>query len=296
MKEFLRRISLAVATILSASFVVATSYPLTVTDDLGREVVLEQAPTRIVSMIPSSTETVCAIEACDLLVGVDQFSNYPAEVGDLPKLGSAFSANIEELVALEPDLVLADEYSGIVTALEGLGIPVFAGTPQTYEEVFENFETLGLLLDREVEAALLSGRLRGQVEEIARQVSRLEAPTVFFEVDATPYSVGPGSYIDELIGLAGGENIIGEGFEQFPQVDPEYIVAADPQVIVLADAPFGESAEGVASRPGWSSLAAVSDGRVVELSSEQADALSRAGPRLADAVRLLAAIFHPGRF
>ena len=296
MKEFLRRISLTVATCLLASLVVATSYPLTVIDDLGREVVLDEAPTRIVSMIPSSTESVCAIAACELLVGVDQFSNHPAEVAELPKLGSAFSPNIEALVALEPDLVLADEYSGIVTALEGLGIPVFAGTPQTYEEVFESFQTLGLLLDRELEAALLSGRIRGEVEEVERQVSRLEPPTVFFEVDATPYSVGPGSYIDELISLAGGENIIGEGFEQFPQVDPEYIVAADPQVIVLADAPFGESAEGVASRPGWSSVAAISDGRVVELSSEQVDAVSRAGPRLADAVRMLAAIFHPGRF
>ncbi|HEX7002848.1 MAG TPA: ABC transporter substrate-binding protein [Trueperaceae bacterium] len=271
----------------------AVAYPLTVVDDLGREVVLDEEPRRIVSMIPSSTETVCALGACDLLVGVDQFSNHPQAVASLPRLGSAFSPNIEALVALEPDLVLADEYSGIAGMLEELGITVYAGTPQTLEETFESFETLGRLLDRETEAALLRGRLLGEIEEVQRRVSELPSPSVYFEVDATPYSVGPGSYVDELIALAGGENIIGEGFAQFPQVDPEYIVAQDPDVIVLADAPFGVTSGSLAARPGWSSIDAVRDGRVMELTSEQVDAVSRAGPRVAEAVRLLAAFFHP---
>ncbi|MEX2533992.1 MAG: ABC transporter substrate-binding protein [Trueperaceae bacterium] len=299
MKDFYRRVSILGLMLLAALVAMsaaAITYPLTITDDLGREVVLDEAPERVISMIPSSTETVCALDACELLVGVDQFSNFPAQVEGLPRLGSAFSPNIEELVALAPDLVLADEDSGIVSTLEQLGITVYAGTGQTFDEVFESFEALGLLLDRETEAALLSGRVRGEVEAVAEQASRYPSPTVFFELDATPYSVGPGSYIDELIRLAGGENIVGEGFGQFPQVDPEFVVAEDPQVIVLADAPFGETAESVAARPGWSSLSAVADDRIAELTSEQADTLSRPGPRMSQAVRLLATIFHPGRF
>lgn len=296
MKELLRRVPVISLFLLLTTLAAAVGYPLTITDDLGREVVLEEAPRRVVSMIPSSTETACALDACNLLVGVDQFSNFPQQVTSLPRLGSAFTPNIEALVALEPDLVLADEYSGIVGTLEELGITVYAGTPQTFEEVFDSFEAFGRLLNRETEAALLGGRLRGEVEEVAGQASRLPSPRVFFEVDATPYSVGPGSYVDQLIELAGGDNIIGEGFEAFPQVDPEYIVSRDPEVIVLADAPFGVTAASVASRPGWGDIAAVEEDRVIQLTSDQVDAVSRAGPRLAAAVRLLARAFHPGQF
>lgn len=274
----------------------ATSYPVVVVDDLGREVMLDEAPQRIITMIPSHTETVCALAACDLLVAVDQFSNYPAETGSLPKLGSAFSPNLEELVALEPDLVLVDEDSGIAAKLEDLGITAWAGTAQTFEEVFEDFETVGLLLNRQAEAALLAGRVRGEVSAVSALVADLPAPRVYFELDATPYSVGPGSFIDTLIEKAGGENIVGEGMGQFPQLDPEFVVAADPQVIVLADAPFGQTAESVAGRPGWAGISAVTEGRVAELTGEQVDALNRPGPRLGRAVVTLARILHPGRF
>ena len=293
MKELLRRLTIFSLVLLLATLVAAAGYPLNVVDDLGREVVIDQPPTRVVSMIPSSTETVCAVGACDLLVGVDQFSNFPERVDGLPRLGSAFTPNIEALVALEPDLVLVDEYSGMVPTLENLGIPVYAGTPQSYEEVFESFEVIGRMLDRESEAERLSARIRSEVEEISRLVSDLPSPRVYFEVDGTPYSVGPGSYIAELIALAGGDNIIGGDFEAFPQVDPEYVVAQDPEVIVLADAPFGVDAGSIAARPGWSGLSAVEAGSVVELTGEQVDAISRAGPRLAEAVRLLASFFHP---
>jgi iron complex transport system substrate-binding protein len=290
----IRLFSLIVTLLLAAA--AAGSYPLTVTDDLGRRVVLESAPQRVVSMIPSHTETVCALRACDLLVGVDQFSNFPERVAGLPKLGSGFSPNVEEIVALQPDLVLVDEASGIAQKLEGLGLTVYAGTGQTYDEVFENFTTLGLLLDRETEAAVLSGRVRGEVETVAELTADLPPPTVFYELDPTPYSVGPESFIGVLISKAGGRNVVTADMGEFPQVDPEYVVASDPQVIVLADAPYGETAEAVAARPGWSEIEAVRRGRVIELSSDQGDALSRPGPRMGDAVLILARIFHPDHF
>jgi len=291
-----RRLTALLAVLLLSWSALAVHYPVTVVDDLGREVTLEAAPQRVVSMIPSSTEIICALDACDLLVGVDEFSNYPAQVQELPDMGSAFTPNLEAIVALEPDLVLAEEYSGIVGQLENLGIPVYSATAQTLDQVWEVTEALGLLLDREIEAALLEGRVTGELQAIGELVEGGDAPTVFVELDATPFSAGPGSYIDELVQLAGGENILDESFGDFPQVDPEYVVAADPQVVLLFDAPFGETAATVEMRPGWSGVAAVREGRVIELTQEQVDMLSRPGPRLGQAVAFLARVFHPDRF
>ena len=279
--------------VLFAGTAFATDYPLTVTDDLGREVVLEAEPLRVVSMIPSQTETVCALGACDRLVGVDEYSNYPAEVTDLPVLGNGFSPNVEAIVALKPDLVLVDESGGIAETLAGLGLTVYAGTAQTYEQVFDTFEVVGELLNLEDEAASLSNKVKGEVDAVAALVADAPIPTVFYELDATPYSVGPDSYIGTLINKAGGRTIVEAGMDDFPLLDPEFVVAADPDVIVLGDAPFGESAATLKERPGWEGLRALETGRVAELTPEQVDIVNRSGPRVAEAVRLFAQIFHP---
>lgn len=287
----------ALSLILAAAGVAAaTDYPVTVTDDLGREVTLTDAPARVVAMIPSHTETVCAIAGCDVLVGVDEFSNFPAEVADLPRLGNGFSPNIEAIVALEPDLVLVDEYSGLAEALAPLGLVVFAGTPQTLGETFDMFATIGVLLDHESEAALLSGRIRGQIRGVGTQLSGVVEPTVYYELDATPYSVGPESFLGQVIAAAGGENIVPAELGAFPQLDPEFVISQDPEAIVLADAPYGESLQTLRARPGWNSIDAVQQGRVLELDQSEVDMLNRAGPRLGDAVLMLARWLHPGRF
>jgi len=283
-------VSRAVARVATALAVLALAVAFAqghVVDDLGREVVLDAPPLRIVAMVPTHTETVCALGACDRLVGVDSFSNVPAEVSRLPDLGSAFDADLEALIALEPDLVLTDEYSGLAEALVPLGIPVYAGTPQTVAEVWSTTEALATLLGLETEAALLIGRAQGRVAALSASVAGLPAPRVFVELDATPYSVGPGSYLGELLTLARARNIVPARLGDFPQVDPELVVAEDPQVIVLLDAPFGESAETVAARPGWGSLSAVRDGAVIELDQASVDLLTRAGPRLPDALERL---------
>lgn len=283
-------VSRAVATVAIVLAVLAFGVAFAqgrVVDDLGREIVLDASPLRIVTMVPTHTETVCALGACDRLVGVDSFSNVPAEVSRLPDLGSAFDADLEALIALEPDLVLTDEYSGLAEALVPLGIPVYAGTPQTVAEVWSTTEALATLLGLESEAALLIGRAQGRVEALSASVAGLPAPRVFVELDATPYSVGPGSYLGELLILARADNIVPGRLGDFPQVDPELVVAEDPQVVILLDAPFGESAETVAARPGWGSLSAVRDGAVIELDQASVDLLTRAGPRLPGALELL---------
>lgn len=290
------RLAAVLLVLALAALAGATAYPVTVVDDLGREVVLREAPRRVVAMMPSHTETVCALGACDRLVGVDRYSDHPAETAGLPRLGDGFSPNVEGIVALEPDLVLVDQFSGLAATLEGLGLTVYAGTPQGYDEVFEFFERLGLMLDREDRAALLAGRVRGAVDAISALTASRDAPRVFVEIDATPYSAGPGSYLGELVARAGGANIVEAGMGDYPQLDPEFVVAADPQVVLLTDAPFGESAATLAARPGWAGIAALRDGRVVELSQAQVDALNRPGPRIAEAVRMLAEFLHPDLF
>ena len=253
MRVVLSSLALLVAFALSAAL--AADYPVTVVDDLGREITLSAAPERIVSMAPSHTEATCALAACDLLVGVDTWSNWPASVSQLPRLGDAFAPDMESLVALQPDLVLVDEYSGMHEPLTELGMTVYAGTPQTLAETFEYFELLGRMLDRETEATNLVGRLQGELDGVAAILEGVEGPTVFLELDPTPYSAGPNSYMGELLTLAGGVNVLDESLGDFPQVDPEYVVAADPDVILLTDAPFGVTAADVAARPGSTSSA-----------------------------------------
>lgn len=279
-----------------ASLALATDYPLTITDDLGREVVLEAEPERIITMLPSHTATLCALGVCDSIVATDKFSNYPAEVVDLPKLGGLFEPNIEKMVVLEPDLVFISAATELAERLESLGLTVIASHPKTYDEVFEAATLYGKIVDREEAAAEFVSQVQAEIEAVTARVAGLESPSVYYELDSTPYSVGPESFVGVLIDKAGGDNIVEASLGDYPQLEPEYIVAADPQVIILADAPFGETAEAVAARPGWGELEAVENERVIELTQEQVDILSRPGPRLAQAVRFLAELFHPEAF
>lgn len=294
LRLYLTRLLLAAA-VGAATLMTTAASAQTVIDDLGREVALAAPPTAVVSLLPSHSETLCAIGACDLIVGTDRHTNVP-ELGDLPRLGDPYAPDLEAIVALQPDLVLVDEYSGLHQTLEDLGLTVFAGSPQTVEETYAYFATMGALVGRDAEAEELVARLQAEVAEVTAALEGAERPTVFIEIDPTPFTAGPGSYIHELLIAAGGENVVPASLGQFPQVDPEFVVAADPQVILLLDAPFGVTAADVRDRPGWAGIAAVRNDAVIELTQFATDALSRAGPRLAEAVRILAGLLHPGLF
>lgn len=288
----LQQLKVLVFASLFLPFALATTYPYTVTDELGNSVTLEAEPMRIITMIPSHTELICALDACEKLVGVDDFSNYPTSVNALPKVGNGFAPNIEAIVALEPDLVLVEESTGIAEALQALGIAVYAGTAQTYDEVFENFSVIAELINRETQVAILNGEIQGSVTAIETLVASKALKTVYFELDATPYSVGPNSFIGTLISKAGGLNIVEADMGDFPQLDPEFIVASDPDVIMLADAPYGETADTLAARAGWDNLSALATASVFEMSQEQVDISNRPGPRIAEAVELFARLIH----
>lgn len=274
-----------------------------VTDSAGRTVSVAAPPARIVSLAPSTTEILFALGVGPQVVAVDDFSNFPAEeVDQLPKIGSFGTINAEQIVALEPDLVLAAGTTApeIVQQLSDLGLTVVvAGAPEaTVESIFSDIELVGQATGQSERAAELTAAMRARFAEVTGLVAQAsERPTVFWELDATdpakPYTVGPGSFIDELIGLAGGTNIFGEGDNPYPQVSAEQIVAADPQVIILADAQYGVAVESVGQRPGWDVISAVREGRVYPIDS---DLVSRPGPRVIEGLEAIARLLHPDLF
>ncbi|TSA80131.1 ABC transporter substrate-binding protein [Deinococcus detaillensis] len=267
----------------------ATTYPLTVTDDLGRSVTLKSKPLRIVAMLPSHTETLFAIGAGDQLVGADKYSTYPDAANKLPKVGSGYQPNIEAILALKPDLVLADESAGsrLTEKLAAAGLTVYGGTAQTYNEVFEKIAVLGKLTDHETGAVKLITKMRSELNTLSASVVKLPKVSTYYEVDPAPYSVGPNSFIGVLIAKAGGQTIIPSSLGDFPKIAPELIVKSNPQVMV------GLTLDEAKNRPGWNTLSAVKAGRVFKVTPEQNDALSRPGPRLPDALRTLIQLIHP---
>jgi len=284
-KPFIVVLSLALG---SSAF--ATSYPLTVTDDLGRSITLKAEPKRIIAMLPSHTETLFALGAGDKLIGIDEYSNYPKAATDkIQKVGNGFQPNLEAIIALRPDLVLADEStsSKLVEKLEGAGLTVYGGTAQTYNQVFQKISTLGKMVNRENQAIALITQMRGRLSALEKSVVGLPKVSTYFELDPTPYTVGPNSFIGALITKAGGKNIIPSGIGDFPQISPELVVSKNPVVI------FGVALADLQKRPNWAGIAAVKSARVYSLTPEENDALSRPGPRLPVALAALIKYLHP---
>ncbi|KEF34563.1 ABC transporter substrate-binding protein [Deinococcus sp. RL] len=291
MKTLPAKTALAASLLALLPAAAATTYPLTLTDDLGRKVTLKAEPRRIVSMLPSTSETLCAIGACDKLVGVDDYSDFPQQVQRLPKLGGLYDPKVEQIVALKPDLVLVSKYGKLEAPLTQAGLTVVAVNPETYDEVFSKTLTLGRLVNRETQAKNLVLNMRreiAKVEILTKNAAR--KPTAYFEIDPTPYSIGPNSFMGVLLTKAGARNIIPASLGDFPKVDPELIVKANPELML------GLSRQQAAARPGWSSLRAVKTGRVIELPKELRTILSRPGPRLPQALRGLAQLVHPELF
>lgn len=274
---------------------VAAAFPLTVTDDLGRSVTFDQAPERIVSIVPSNTEILFALGLGDRVVAVDAFSDFPPEAASKPRVGDYLNPNIEGMVAAEPDVVLAaaSHDATVLPALERVGVPVVAIEPGSVDEVLAGIDLIGRIAGVPERAAALSCDIAGRIAAVEAAVAGAERPRVFFEISADLYTAGPGSYIDDLIGRAGGANIAAGADTAWPQLSAEAVVAADPEVILLVDDVPGAAPESVRTRPGWSDVAAVRSGRIVVL---EADPVVRPGPRLADGLEAMARAIHPDRF
>ena len=272
------------ALVMVALLAVGVAHAVQVTDDRGVTVNFAQAPQRIVSLLPSLTETVCALGQCQRLVGVDRYSNYPDSVRQLPQVGGGLDPSIEAIVALKPDVVLMAVSTPVGERLQSLGIKVVALEPKDHADVRRVLEKLGQLLDvpdaprvwREIDAGVSAA-----FQSLPRKLARTR---VYFEVNSAPYAAGEASFIGETLKRLGVENIVPASLGSFPKLNPEFVVRANPDLIMVGDRNFS----GLQGRPGWSGIRAVREGRVCVFSAEQSDVLVRPGPRMAEAARIMA--------
>lgn len=255
-----------------------------VVDDRGVAVRLERPPQRIVSLLPSLTETVCELGRCDRLVGVDRYSNHPASVRALPTVGGGVDPSIEAVVALRPDVVLMAASSRAVQRLEALGLKVVALEPKNAAGVQRVMQTLGVLLGVPDAQRLWRAIDAGASAAAQSLPAGSRGLRVYYEVSTGGYAAGQPSFIGEMMARLGLSNIVPADMGPFPRINPEFVVRADPDLIMIGT----RNVQGLEQRPGWAGMRAVREGRVCVFSETQSDVLVRPGPRLAEAARLMA--------
>lgn len=252
-------------------------------DDRGAPVGTAPPARRIVSLLPSLTETVCALGACDRLVATDRFSNHPASVRSLPKVGSLDDVQVERIVALRPDLVLVAVSSRVTDRLQSLGLRVVTLEPRSLGDTERVVRLIAGLLGSDEADAVLS-RAQAAVDEASRLLDpRARGLSVYFPVGSGPYAAGAASFTGELMTRLGLVNVVGASLGPYPMLNPEFVVRADPSLIVIGQ----RHVETVAARPGWSRVRAVRDQRFCRLDPDAGDVLARAGPRFGEAALLI---------
>ncbi len=258
----------------------------TVTDDRGVVVHIAAPPQRIVSLVPSLTEVVCELGACERLVGTDRYANWPERVRTLPKLGGLEDTQVERLVALKPDLVLLARSSRALDRLQALGLPVLALEPQDWAGTLRVVNQLAEVLGLPAAGRKLTLRINERITAAALRVpAAWRGRSVYVEVAATPYAAGDASFIGELLRRLGLVNAVPAALGPFPQLNPEFVLRAQPALVVATQAAVAE----MGARPGWSRLKALQQKHVCGLAPAPWDALVRPGPRLAEAAEALAA-------
>ena len=275
------------ACLLACFMALAPAYALQVTDDRGVVVSFAQSPQRIVSLLPSLTESLCELGQCQRLVGVDRYSNYPASVQSLPVVGGGLDPNIEAVVALRPDVVLLAISSRASQRLESLGIKVVALETKNHADVRRVLKKIGALLEipDAVGAERLWRTIDASVSAAAQSLSPQAKNTrVYFEVSRGPYAAGESSFIGETLSRLGVKNIIPAALGPFPRINPEFVVRANPDLIMVGN----RSMEAMAAYPGWSSIKAVKERRICVYGVDESDVVVRPGPRMAEAARIMA--------
>jgi iron complex transport system substrate-binding protein len=300
----LKGIYLLVLSILLVATTIActgtTSAPATITDDWGREIHLETVPQRIVSHVPSITETLFALGLGDKIVGDSEYCDYPEAAKTKPKIGGYFTPNLEEIVALKPDIVLTDGYvPELITKLDSLGIPLAVIDPKDINGILRNIELMGNVTGSQKEATELTSDMKKRIDAVVDAVSSASRPSVFYVFDATdttkPWTAGPGSFVDALISLAGGENVAASASGPWIEFNMEQLINSNPDII-LVDSSHGTAAISPAQLkelPGWQNLTAVKENRIYTIDG---DLVNRSGPRIVQGLEEMAKILHPELF
>lgn len=281
---------------------VVESTAIELEDATGAVVTLKGPAQRIISLAPSTTEILYAIGAGDQVVGREDFANYPEAVLELPSIGGTWGElNVEAILDLEPDLVLAAPLTTAeqVQSLSDVGLTVFqVANPSDLDGMYELLRTAAALTGHEEETETLIISLQERVAAVAEVLANAETtPLVFYELDSTdpsaPYTSGPGTFVDNLITLAGGQSL-GAGLEgAWVSVSAEELISQNPEIIILGDAIWGITVEDVSARPGWEAISAVQTGQVYPFND---DIVARPGPRLVDGLEEMAKLIHPELF
>lgn len=263
--------------------------PYTLTDDRGRVVVIDKAPQRIITLLPSLGEIVCELQACDRLVGVDRYSNWPDRVKSLPQLGGIDDTQLEALIKLKPDLVLLARSARVTQRIESMGIKVVALEPQNQEDMRRVIQLIAGALhlpQPQDRAHALWQSIQHKLEAAALRVpAKAKGMRIYFEAGSGYFAAGEASYIGETLKRLGLVNVVKPAMGAFPQVNPEFLVKANPQIIFMGE----RTATDLKNRPGWQRIEAIAQQRICAFPPAQADIIVRSGPRIPEAADLMVA-------
>ncbi len=278
-----RYLASGVALFLIGFSLVVFAESISVADDSGISVSFSKPPVRVISLLPSLTESVCALGKCSTLVGIDRFSNWPKSIQDLPKLGSIGDINIERIVQLKPDVVLLERASPVIARLNGLGIKTFALDIKSMSDEERALQKLDLVLGTS-ESARVWNKIQKEIVRASKQIPLSEKNIrVYFEVNPAPFAAGRSSFIGDILTRLGLVNIIPESVGPFPKINPEFVVQSKPDVILLTESTVAY----IQKRPGWSSIPAVMRNHICTFSTDQNDVLVRPGPRMGEAALII---------
>lgn len=272
--------------------------PIVVTDDVGRQITIPQPIRRIVSIAPSATETIFALGAGDRLVGDTDYCDYPAEAKTKAKVGGVMDPNLEEVVALRPDLVVATKEGNrrdTVDALERLHVPVYGMAASTVDEVLQSVQHLADVIGASDQGKALTASLKARLDDVQHKLANVPPTRVLFVTWSEPLiSIGRQTYIADVLRYAGAQSVI-ESTQDWPHVSMEEVVHLQPEYIVFAsDDPSSLEAEYAAVRdvPGWRDLKAIEDKKIAIVG----EAINRPATRLVDVIEQLARELHPDAF
>jgi iron complex transport system substrate-binding protein len=283
---------------LVLSFSISYSTERTFKDEVGREVTFTFAPKRIVSLAPNITEILFSLGLDEEIVGVSIHCNYPEKAKTKVRVGSYISLDYEKIASVNPDLIIATGAGNtrdMVIRLEQLGFSTYVIYPKNFEDILKSIIHIGQVANREKEARAIIGGMKKRTHRVIELIKNLSRPKVFIQIgDAPMVTVGKGSFADDLIRLAGGENIAGKEKEEYPRFGMEEILKRSPEVIVISSMnPKGDYLKILQEWNRWKTIPAVKNGRVHIMDS---DLIDRPSPRIIEGLEELARFLHPERF
>jgi len=296
--KFSRSLIIALIITLPCFAGLSETYAGTVTDQLGRKVIVPENPRRVISLAPNITEIIFALNRESLLKGVTLHCDFPVEAKLLPRVGSYVGLDLEKIVSSKPDLCIAIKDGNpkqVVDRLESFGIPVYAVDPRNLDSVMETILSIGGLLGADKRADILVKNMRSRIKHVAELVAATShRPGVFFQIGAAPVvSVGTRTYIHELIMLAGGKNVTA-GETPYPRFSREQLIALSPDVVIITSMTRSDAFDQVLAE--WNKWPQIQAVRNKQIYMADSDLFDRPSPRLVDGLEALVKLIHPELF